>query len=149
MRSDYALYAVAVIFFILAGIICVYPVEYGLLWIAITVILAVVFIWLGYTQRPKEMKITTVEAPSPAAPVTVPVTEEKREMPKVTPQVTVELTEVKGVGAKRAEQLKAIGIVNVEDLAKASAEDLASKLNISQKIAERIIENAKKLVQKT
>jgi polyhydroxyalkanoate synthase len=59
------------------------------------------------------------------------------------------LTEVKGIGEKRADQLKNIGISSVEDLAKASADDLAAKLKISPKITKVWIENAKKLVEKS
>ena len=60
---------------------------------------------------------------------------------------TMELTDVKGVGEKRAMQLKAFGILTVEDLAKASAKDVAKKLKISLKIAEKWISNAKELTK--
>jgi predicted flap endonuclease-1-like 5' DNA nuclease len=56
-----------------------------------------------------------------------------------------ELTKVKGIGEKRATQLRANGINSLQDLANASAKDLASKLNISPKITNKWIENAKTL----
>jgi predicted flap endonuclease-1-like 5' DNA nuclease len=69
-------------------------------------------------------------------------------MPSPSETVTVqklELTEVKGIGEKRAEQLKAVGITSVEKLAKASAKDVAKKLKISPKIVAKWIANAKEL----
>lgn len=147
MRSDYALYVVAIIFFILTGIVYIHQIEYKELWIITTAVLGIFFIGLGYTQRPKvETKITTIEAP-PTTPSTTQIVRE--EIPKETAPTRRELTEVKGIGAKRAEQLKALNIVSVEDLAKASATELASKLKVSPKITERWIENAKKLVEKS
>jgi len=158
MRSDYSLYAVAIIFFI----ITVVSFALGLaefernVWVVTTAILGLLFIGLGYSQRPKP-KATAIEAPppppAPATPipseVTEAVKEEKVEIVAETAPTKVELTEVKGIGEKRSEQLKALGISNVEDLAKASAKDLAVKMKISPKITERWIENAKKLVEKS
>jgi len=56
-----------------------------------------------------------------------------------------ELSEVKGIGAKRAESLRAVGINSAEDLAEADPEFLADNLGISQKMASRLIENARRL----
>jgi len=58
------------------------------------------------------------------------------------------LTDVKGIGEKRAAQLRVLGITSVEDLAKASADDLAAKLKISPKITGKWIKNAKEIGQK-
>jgi len=161
MRSDYALYTVAIIFFIITGIVLAYETEPVELWAIATAVLGLFFIGLGYTQRPKPKVQTAVAAPptpqsiqpmaqapppSPPSPTTVVTAEEKvveMEVLAGTP-----LTEVKGVGEKRAEQLKALGINNVEELAKASAKELASKLKISPKITQKWIENAKKLTEK-
>src|SRR3972149_6136825 len=54
---------------------------------------------------------------------------------------------VKGIGMKRAAQLEALGIGNLEELAKASAEELATELQISPKITKMWIGQAKKLVK--
>ena len=150
MRSDYALYAVAIIFFILTGIVGVYQVEYREVWIITTAVLGLFFIGIGYTQRPRATpKTAAIEAPSPATPTTIPqMVKEEKEL-AAPPQVGRELTEVKGIGAKRAEQLKALGILSVEDLAKASVEDLALKLKVSPKITEKWIKNAKRLIEKS
>ncbi|MDH5793809.1 MAG: helix-hairpin-helix domain-containing protein [Candidatus Bathyarchaeota archaeon] len=156
MRSDYALYTVAIIFFILTGIVLAYQIELKELWVVTTAILGLLFIGLGYTQKPKPQAIR-VEAPpqvpAPEMPTPSPVTEVMKEekvetVVEVAPQ-KMKLTKVKGIGEKRAEQLKALGISSVEDLAKASAEDLAEKLKISPKITGRWIENAKKLLEKS
>lgn len=55
------------------------------------------------------------------------------------------LTEVKGIGERRAAQLNALGINTVEELAQASPEDLARKLKISPKIVAKWVDNAKKI----
>lgn len=150
MRSDYALYIVAVIFFIITGI----SFALGLaefernLWVVTTAILGLLFIGLGYSQRPKP-KATTIEAPPPTPPTVTEVVVEKTEAVEEVAPPLIELTKVKGIGEKRTEQLKALGITSVEDLAKASARDLAANLKISPKITGRWIENAKKLVEKS
>ncbi len=156
MRSDYALYMVAVIFFILTGIVLAYQIELKELWVVTTAILGLLFIGLGYTQKPRTQAIR-VEAPpqTPApemptpSPVTEVMTEEKVETVMEVAPPKVELTQVKGIGEKRAQQLKALGISGVEHLAEASAEDLAEKLKISPKITGRWIENAKNLAEKS
>mgnify|MGYP000011626020 FL=1 len=58
----------------------------------------------------------------------------------------IELSEVKGIGAKRAELLRDMGINSAGDLAEADPEFLANNLRISVKMASRLIENARKLV---
>lgn len=153
MRSDYALYGVAVILFILAGITLVHQVEFKELWVVSAAVLGLLFIGLGYSQRPRVQAVSrtvTVEAPPPPTPAvqepSVQTVQESVEKPAPVPKG---LTEVKGIGEKRAEQLKTIGINTVEELAKASADDLAAKLKVSPKITNIWIENAKKLVEKS
>ncbi len=60
---------------------------------------------------------------------------------------TMGLTQIRGINEKRAVQLRANGINSVEDLAKASASDLATKLEVSPKIVKMWIGSAKKLVK--
>lgn len=57
-----------------------------------------------------------------------------------------ELTQVEGIGQKRAQQLASIGIDSVEKLAKADQKELSEKLKISEKTATRWISNAKKII---
>lgn len=152
MRTDYVLYVVAVILFIITGIVAIYDVEYKNLWIVGTAVLGLFFAGLGLSQRPK-MQSIAVETP-PATTVTVQPTireePKKEEAPPVmeTP-VAIELTQVKGIKAKRAEQLKTLGINNAHDLASASANELAAKLKIASYFTEQWIENAKKLTGKS
>jgi len=83
----------------------------------------------------------------------------KLEEPKIAVEPAVEpaplvqptaggLTDVKGIGEKRASQLRALGILSVEDLSKASAKDLATRLKISPKITDKWIQNAREIEQK-
>lgn len=145
MRSDYALYTVAIIFFILTSMaaFALQAQSEKDLWVITTAVLGLLFIGLGYSQRPKT---TGIETPPPQAPTALAMaTEEKTETVMETAPTVAALTEVKGIGEKRAEQLKAIGINSTEDLAKASAKNLAVKLKISPKITVKWIENAEKL----
>jgi len=54
----------------------------------------------------------------------------------------IELTEIKGIGSKRAKELEAVGVNTVSDLATASAKDLAQKTGFSEKTISRWIEQA-------
>jgi predicted flap endonuclease-1-like 5' DNA nuclease len=163
MRSDYALYVVALIFFAITVIsfIVLTGFQENLSAVA-TVVLGLLFAGLGYTQRPRA-KVEAIQAPQ-RAPATSPsqattevakaVDQQKTET-KIEPKPTeselvkIELTAVKGVKEKRAEQLKALGIRSVEELASASARDLAGKLRISPKFTEQWIENAKELSKRS
>jgi len=158
MRSDYTLYTVAIIFFIITGM--AFALELAEfernLWVVTTAILGLLFIGLGYTQKPKPQAIIVEAPPQVPAPemptpslVTEVMKEEKKETVVEVAPPKIELTDIKGIKEKRSEQLKTLGISSVEDLARASAEDLAGKLKISPKITGRWIENAKKLVEKS
>ncbi|MEM2677003.1 MAG: helix-hairpin-helix domain-containing protein [Candidatus Bathyarchaeia archaeon] len=150
MRQDYALYVVAIIFFIVTGIIYFYPADSRELYMVATTVLGLFFMGLGYTQRPKPTAKKVEVQPETAVATTQAVPKEEEKSPKERPSIAMlDLTEIKGIGAKRAEQLKTLGITSVESLAKASAEDLASKLKVSRKTAKKWIEDAKKLLEKT
>ncbi|MEM3378559.1 MAG: helix-hairpin-helix domain-containing protein [Candidatus Bathyarchaeia archaeon] len=169
MRLDYTLYALGALILIITVVPFVITVE-GFesdarnLWVISTVVLGLLSIGLGYSQRPKTaaqacQPVLTV-SPQETTPLTVApqesVTTQMQEVAIQEPvtstaeasaPATLELTEVKGIGEKRATQLKALGINNVSELAKASAEDIASKLQISAKIAQKWIDNARELVK--
>jgi predicted flap endonuclease-1-like 5' DNA nuclease len=174
MRLDYTLYLLAAVFFLITAVSFVMVAEQTEknLWVVTTVVLGLFSIGLGYNQRPKVKtavqqpaasipqpimpqtpQATTVEAPAIEAPK-----EEKTEMTLETPKVieapaptpavpAIQLTQVKGIGEKRATQLKALGINSVDELAKISAEDVAKKLEISPKIVKKWIAGAKELVK--
>jgi predicted flap endonuclease-1-like 5' DNA nuclease len=159
------LYAVALIFFILTGVVAYYYSTEQQLWIVTTSVLGLAFIGLGYTQRPKptskattsttkaETTAITIPTPSPpplAQPTATETVKEEKAEPVIEAQPpTIGLTQVKGVKEKRAAQLKALGINTLEDLAKASASDLGTKLQISPKITGKWIENAKEILNKS
>lgn len=149
MRSDYALYTVGIILFIITCVVLLSPtMEHQQVFVVATVIGGLFFLGLGYTQRPKP-EAKAVETTALTTPSTV--VEEEKPAAAVTetmPSVS-ELTKVKGIGEKRAEQLEVLGIHNIRELANASAKDLAKKLKISPKITAKWIENAKTLVEKS
>ena len=155
MRSDYALYAVALIFFVITVIsfLVLTELERNLSVVA-TVVLGLLFAGFGYTQRPraKVEKVETIQVPPPPAATAKTeevVSQQKVETSIVPVPAKFELTAVKGIKEKRAEQLKALGISSVEELANASAEDLAKKLNIAPWFTEKWIKNAKELLAKS
>ena len=59
----------------------------------------------------------------------------------------LELTGIKGIGSKRSEELKAVGVNTVSDLATSSAKDLSQKTGISEKIISRWIVQAKEIIE--
>ena len=162
MRLDYILYVLAALLLIITVVPFVVTIE-GVesdaksLWVVTTVVLGLLSIGLGYSQRPK----TEAQACQPAVPTpqsTMPETQpatmeapmEKPAMkeaptPATSVAATMDLTQVKGIGEKRAMQLKALGINSVDDLANASAKAIAKKLKISLKIASKWIESAKEI----
>jgi len=54
----------------------------------------------------------------------------------------IELTEIKGIGPRKAKELKAVGVNTVLDLAKSSAKDLSQKTGIPEKTISRWIARA-------
>lgn len=95
MRSDYGLYVVAVICFIITGIFLTGTVEgykytdsMGMAAIAIFLILGAIFALAGYAVRPK-VSVSAISTaprtlPEPSAPPVLPPVEEREEEPKVT-----------------------------------------------------------------
>jgi predicted flap endonuclease-1-like 5' DNA nuclease len=163
MRLDYTLYVLAAIILIITVVPFVVTIE-GVesetprsLWVVTTVVLGLLSIGLGYSQRPK----TEAQACQPAvatlqATMEIPreekteTTIEKPSVKKataVTTSATVDLTHVKGIGEKRATQLKGLGINSIDELAAASAKRIAKKLEVSPKIVDKWIESAKELVK--
>lgn len=59
----------------------------------------------------------------------------------------LELTGIKGIGSKRTEELKAVGVNTVSDLAASSAMDLSQKTGIPKKTISRWIGQAKELIE--
>ena len=158
MRSDYALYIVALIFFIItATSFALVNAEFERnLSTITTAVLGLLFLAVGSTQRPRAQTSsieTTIPQPlaipQPPLVIEIPKQEEMKvvetPIPTTSPTIT-SLTSVKGIKEKRAEQLKTLGINSAEDLAEASATDLASKLKIASYFTERWIQSAKELL---
>jgi len=149
MRLDYTLYVLAALLFLITVVSLVTPLIAETernLWVVTTVVLGILSVGLGYSQRPK----TEAQACRPAVQIpqtTVPQTQPATTIETPAMTETLELTQVKGIGEKRATQLKALGINSANDLAKASAEDIAKKLQISSKITKKWIDSAKALVK--
>lgn len=99
-------------------------------------------------EAPAQPQIT--ETPTPAIIESPPAPQAPTpevEATPIEPVVESPLTRVKGIGEKRATQLKALGINSLDDLAKASAQDVAKSLKISPKIVDKWILGAKDLVK--
>jgi predicted flap endonuclease-1-like 5' DNA nuclease len=102
-------------------------------------------------EAPSPEPVAAVEAPraeSPIveAPVVVELGPPVEMGPKTVPAEGKSVfSQIRGISEKRAEELKANGINTVEELANASAEDLAAKLNVSPKIVKMWIGSARKL----
>jgi len=149
MRLDYTLYVLAALLFLITIVSLVTPLIVETernLWVVSIVVLGLLSVGLGYSQRPKTKAQScqpAVQIPQATVPQTQPTT--TIETPAMTE--ALELTQVKGIGEKRATQLKVIEINSVNDLAKASAEDIAKKLQISSKITKKWIDSAKALVK--
>ncbi len=162
MRLDYVLYTVGIVCFIITVGVA-YAAAEQQLWIVIPIVLGFAFLGIGVTQRPRQEATTQIAVAPPPPPLTIARPEEanvkqetKVEEKKIEPPPVIEikpaaheLLEVKGIKDKRAQQLKAVGINTVEDLAKASATDLATKLKIAPYFTGKWIESAKQIVEKS
>jgi predicted flap endonuclease-1-like 5' DNA nuclease len=168
------LYVLAALLLIITVVPFVAPIgvettETRSVWVVASVVLGLLSIGLGYSQRPK----TEAQACEPAVPTpqkTMPPTQpattmdtvkeektmkapmEKPAMKEATAvsapaAATVDLTQVKGIGEKRAMQLKALGINSVDKLATASAKNIAKKLKVSPKIVKKWVDSAKEIVK--
>ncbi len=73
--------------------------------------------------------------------------EKKKEVKekKVKVEKEIDLTEIKGVGKKRAETLKSAGISTADDLLKADTAELAEKTKFSEAYIEKLKKNAEAL----
>lgn len=111
-----------------------------------------------------EVKVDKIEAPAETTPIieAPPVIEAPIQPPIIeAPQITqppasqaseavpVEspLIKIKGIGEKRANQLNALGINTIDELAKASAQDIAKSLKTSPKIVDKWVAGAKDLIK--
>ena len=170
MRLDYTIYILAVILLVVTILPFVIQIE-GVndsernLWVVLTLGLGLLSIGLGYSQRPKtsaqSCKIppilpeTTKDVTSSEKPtkklienkIESEVTHINNNEKPISSKHQIELTQIKGIGEKRADQLKAVGIQTVNDLLNESAVDIAKKLQISPKITKKWKSTAKKMLE--
>ncbi|MDR2204135.1 MAG: helix-hairpin-helix domain-containing protein [Nitrososphaerota archaeon] len=95
----------------------------------------------------EEFLVKELELSMPQEETPVVSANDNEEVPIQPKQDEIPLTNVKGIGEKRAAQLNAIGITTVKDLAQTSATNLAKELDISPKITAKLIEDAKQQLQ--
>lgn len=71
----------------------------------------------------------------------------RKRLEKIVSKPRIDVTEVKGLGTKRAERLKKAGIETVMDLAEASVEVLVKEVGISEEFASKLIKRAKAILK--
>ena len=153
MRSDYALYVVAIMCFILAAVVFAGSIDYvgylvmdpliSMVTTTVLAILGLISAGAGYLVRPGEM--TLIPRPHlPASKLSSSPPTPHLSLPVIPP---IEVTEVRGVGPKRAKQLQELGINTAQDLAKTTATTLAAKTELSTKITRKWVRRAKRLIK--
>lgn len=96
-------------------------------------------IWLVFTLAKRGRKKEPVKPAPPEKPLKV-------EVPTKSKLLT-DLTQIKGIGPKRARELRTAGVRTVTDLAKSSAKDLSEKTGISIKDISRWIIRANEMIE--
>lgn len=154
MRSDYALYVIAIVCFILATVVVAGSIDYAgylvmdpplisMVTTAVLLMLGLISAGAGYLVRPGEMTlIPRPHLPAPKLSSSPPTPQ--LSLPVIPP---IEVTEVRGVGPKRAKQLRELGINTAQDLAKTTATTLAAKTELSTKITRKWVRRAKRLIK--
>lgn len=71
----------------------------------------------------------------------------KQKAEATTPEATLDLAKVKGIGQKLSEKLMKAGIKDVNELAASSPEKIAKTIGVSEERASIFIENARSLLK--
>lgn len=71
----------------------------------------------------------------------------KQKAEATTPEATLDLAKVKGIGQKLSEKLMKAGIKDVNELAASSPEKIAKTIDVSEERASIFIENARSLLK--
>jgi predicted flap endonuclease-1-like 5' DNA nuclease len=175
LRIDYSLYTLAIVFFILAAVsfIVISDSNTQIIVVVSAAIWGVIFLIIGYLLKPKPLILplsasteaitqevraepmpqkdieevkTVIVQPELTPPAAIPEIEIQAP-PVDKPVAKLELTQIKGIGEKRAAQLLSNGVTSVVDLANCDATDLAKKLKISPKFVEKWVAAAKKKIK--
>lgn len=144
MRFDIIFYFFGIICFILAA--CIIP-FWGVTLIPVAFLIVLLlfglfFMAFGYSARSRKYKII-----APVEPIETRVEGKLIQLPPTPSKPPTQLDKIRGIGPKRIAQLNALQIMYVEDLARFSAENLATKLKISSKITAKWIEQAQNLIK--
>ncbi len=94
-------------------------------------------------EKPKPKKETKPDAKKEAETVEQPP-EAPKEAPKDDKGSESDLTNIKGISKKKAEQLTEAGVASAEDLLKANLKELSTKTKIPIKALEKYVADAKK-----
>jgi hypothetical protein len=155
MRSDYALYVVAIICLALAtvvfatnqaGIPLMAP-PIDVVTMGVLVVLGVISTGAGYLIRPGEMILGRPSEPLQPELRSESSTQPTPSQSKSTRAPPINITEIRGIGQKRAEQLRALGINTAQDLVETTASTLADKIELSPKVTRKWVSEAKRLIK--
>jgi DNA-binding protein len=93
----------------------------------------------GGTRNVSTIEIMLTRVP----PVKKKVGKESEKAESVIPIHPTELTSIEGIGASRAEKLKSCGVRSVQDLANFDPKELSEKLQVSEKVVSKWVNEAK------
>jgi len=109
------------------------------IYVGVIVVIALAAIIYYFASARKREKEAVTEKPMVERARTLVREEEK--MVTAT-EVAIDLTELRGIGPKRAEKLKVAGIKDVKDLAESNPGNVAKALGFSEKRSSRLISEA-------
>jgi len=95
----------------------------------------------------KSFLTKSLQAKKPPRPAeTVSGIKAKKKNETKEDKTILNLTQVPGIGEKRAQQLKNVGIDSIEKLAKADPEEISKRLRVTEKLASKWIADAKQIL---
>ena len=114
------------------------------IYVGVIVVIALAAIIYYFASARKREKEAVTEKPMVERARTLVREEEKL---VTVPEVAIDLTELRGIGPKRAGKLKVAGIKNVQDLAESNPGNVAKALGFSEKRSSRLISEAHSLLE--
>ena len=94
-----------------------------------------------YTTRTQNFTLPTAIPNQPIAPIPLPNPTPTKSLPSAKKELLI----IDGINERTASQLEELGINNIDDLAKASAENIAKDLKFDVSTVQKWISTAKKL----
>lgn len=120
-------------------------VQLDFLVIVVAVVALAAIIYYFASARKREKEAVTENPMVERAHALVREVEKEEEV--TAPEVSIDLTELRGIGPKRVEKLKVAGIKDVKDLAESNPENVAKALGFSEKRSSRLISEAHSLLE--